>query len=147
MKAALPLLVGHLSGEVSATNIVWARWPGDGALDAEFLFVTDSFNHNVRRIQLWGNTTVNVTTVAGSGEPGYRDGTGLDAEFNRPRGIALRPESRRLYIADELNNAIRIVEVLSGYVRSGIHFEPYRTTSTQVPPPPSHTFLGGCTST
>ena len=47
-----------------------------------------------------------VTTIAGSGQPEFRDGDGIFARFNSPSGLWLDP-SDSLYIADTGNNRIR----------------------------------------
>jgi len=52
--------------------------------------------------------TVTVTTFAGSGTEGYRDGPGAQAQFAFPRGIAI-DGSGNLYVGDGSNNRIRQV--------------------------------------
>ncbi len=65
-----------------------------------FLWVSDSSNHSIRRINLLNGS---VSTVAGSpGSPGNSDGTGSQARFNSPAGIAVEPES----IAQQLERQI-----------------------------------------
>ena len=44
----------------------------------------DDRNHNIRRIDL---ATREVSTVAGNGARGFRDGVGTNAQFYRPWGI------------------------------------------------------------
>ena len=64
------------------------------------LWVVDSGNHTVRRIDLVSGT---VQTVAGeTGTPGAADGTGADARFRSPVGIALEPETQARRIEREL---------------------------------------------
>lgn len=54
------------------------------------LWVADSGNHTIRRINLVSGT---VETVAGNaGRPGTEDGTGAKASFNSPMGIAVETE-------------------------------------------------------
>jgi len=54
------------------------------------LWVADSGNHTIRRIDL---ATGTVRTVAGAaGSPGSVDGTGAGARFRSPAGIAVEPE-------------------------------------------------------
>ncbi len=67
------------------------------------LYVVDGENLTIRRITIAGV----VTTVAGSpGNRGFADGTGSDARFDMPSGIAAA--GGKIYIADTTNAAIRI---------------------------------------
>lgn len=50
--------------------------------------------------------TVSVQTAAGSGKEGHRDGTGINAEFSFPTGLAAGGNGE-VYIADTGNGAIR----------------------------------------
>lgn len=47
-----------------------------------------------------------VSTLAGTGEPGFSDGNASEAKFNGPTGLAL-DSSGNLYVADESNHRIR----------------------------------------
>ncbi|WP_296946370.1 hypothetical protein [uncultured Massilia sp.] len=66
------------------------------------VYVTDTGNAVVRRITPAGL----VTTVAGNGTCGSRDGTGTDAQFCAPRGIALDRRGN-LWVADSGNHTVR----------------------------------------
>lgn len=69
----------------------------------DFLYVSDTANHTIRKITLDGN----VTTLAGKPVAwGTTDGTGKDARFNTPMGLCIGADGN-LYIADSLNHAIR----------------------------------------
>lgn len=70
------------------------------------LFVTDAENHAIRKIDFKAGR---VTTVAGGGEAGFRDGTGTDAKFNQPYGLAIDRQGH-LYVSDSKNRAIRRIE-------------------------------------
>jgi hypothetical protein len=74
---------GYLNA--SATVARYA-FPNDmvEAADAS-IYVTEFQNHTVRRIFPDGS----VTTLAGSGTPGYADATGTNAVFNEHAGIAI----------------------------------------------------------
>ena len=49
-----------------------------------------------------------VTTFAGSGTPGFIDGTKAQASFNYPTGIAISNQGY-LFVADKQNSAVRII--------------------------------------
>lgn len=67
------------------------------------LYVADLSNHTIRRISPTGE----VTTIAGvAGSDGSADGTGSDARFNSPRGIAVDAFGN-LYVTDGGNDTIR----------------------------------------
>jgi NHL repeat/Repeat of unknown function (DUF5648) len=68
------------------------------------LFVTDTGNHTVRRINPISNI---VSTIAGTaGVIGYADGTGTATKFATPKGIT-RDAANNLYVADFINNSVR----------------------------------------
>lgn len=66
------------------------------------VYVVDSEAHRIRRIDKDGV----VSTVAGDGTAGYRDGNAGQAEFYSPRDIAVGRDGT-LYIADWKNHRIR----------------------------------------
>jgi sugar lactone lactonase YvrE len=66
------------------------------------LFVSDGFNHAIRKLKLDGQ----VITVVGNGKPGNNVGQGSAAQLNEPTGLAC-DLSGQLYIADTGNNLIR----------------------------------------
>jgi sugar lactone lactonase YvrE len=66
------------------------------------IYVADTGNNVIRRVTQTGN----VTTVAGSGHPFYKDGRRQQASFKRPVGITLDLHNI-LYISDTGNNMIR----------------------------------------
>jgi streptogramin lyase len=66
------------------------------------VFVADYFNNAIRRVTPAGE----VTTLAGNGTPGYKDGPGAAAQFYAPIGVAV-DRSGYVYVADEGNNMIR----------------------------------------
>ncbi|MEO7173819.1 MAG: T9SS type A sorting domain-containing protein [Flavobacterium sp.] len=66
------------------------------------IYVTDSSNNRIRAIS---NTGL-VTTLAGSGTPGFANGQGTAAQFNTPRAIAI-DLSGNIYVVDYTNNRIR----------------------------------------
>jgi sugar lactone lactonase YvrE len=68
------------------------------------VFVSDIGNNRIREISPDGMTS----TLAGDGLPGFNDGTGTDAEFSSPVGLAI-DGSGNLYVADVGNECIRKV--------------------------------------
>lgn len=73
--------------------------------DGTTVYIADSYNH---RIKALNPATNEVTTLAGSGTPGFKDGIGTAAAFSEPAGLALGPGGQ-LFIADTNNNAIRVL--------------------------------------
>ena len=76
--------------------------PGGASLTPT-LFVADTGNHNIRRMSTSGATT----TLAGSGTPGFVDGSGASASFFSPEGVTFDGSS--VFVADTGNHAIRKV--------------------------------------
>lgn len=86
--------------------------PSGIAARGELLWVADSGNHTLRRLDLRAGE---VTTVAGTaGVPGLVDGAAGAARFYGPRGLSTDGSS--LYVADSGNNAVRRLELASGVV-------------------------------
>ena len=70
------------------------------------LYIADTFNHAIRQVT---NGTIN--TAAGTGIGGFNGDGGQagTARLNAPGGIALDPTGGFSYIADTLNNEIRVI--------------------------------------
>ena len=71
------------------------------------LFIVDTGNHRVRRIERESGI---ITTVAGTGGPGFSGdgGAASDARLHSPSGIAVGP-SGSYFIADRVNGRVRHV--------------------------------------
>ncbi|MDA1276791.1 MAG: immunoglobulin domain-containing protein [Verrucomicrobia bacterium] len=77
--------------------------PDDLTIDAEGnLFVVEHGNHAVRRVTSDGV----VTTVAGTGQAGYGDGSGREAKFFSPVGLAIEADGS-LIVVDSGNQLLR----------------------------------------
>nr|WP_298130585.1 gluconolaconase [uncultured Pseudoxanthomonas sp.] len=100
-------LAGGSEGFIDGTGAAAAfHTPSALARDAAGnLYVADTGNHAIRRITPDGV----VTTVAGTGTPGFRDGPALQAQFNGPIGVAV-DGGGRLYVADTYNDRIRLID-------------------------------------
>ena len=82
------------------------------------LFVADTGNSRVRRVQ-WeaGGKVPVVTTVVGGAGAGFADGPSVLARLSSPRGLAYAPgDPAALFVADEGNSRLRRV-TLDGATR------------------------------
>ncbi|MDR2675978.1 MAG: IPT/TIG domain-containing protein [Opitutaceae bacterium] len=77
----------------------------------ENLYVADTGNHTIRKINLAGaNPVFRVSTLAGmAGDAAWADRNGGAARFHSPRGMVVIGGT--LYIADTGNNAVRAVDL------------------------------------
>ncbi|MEI6950816.1 IPT/TIG domain-containing protein [Paraflavisolibacter sp. H34] len=77
--------------------------PSGIAVDGQgTVYVADLGNHRIRKISPSGN----VSTLAGSGVPGFADGAGSTARFFHPAGLAIDAKGN-VYVADNFNHRIR----------------------------------------
>ena len=109
---------------VAGTGADGAEGDGGPAVDAQLgslegialdplgnLYIADTTNHKVRKVDLAGK----ITTIAGTGEPGFSGdgGPAAEGQLHSPTGVALgRPGTARagaVFIADHGNNRIRMV--------------------------------------
>jgi DNA-binding beta-propeller fold protein YncE len=103
---------------------------GDGNI-----IVADTSNHRIRRITPQGH----VSTLAGTGEKGRRDGEGIVAQFKSPCGVAVDGDGN-VIVADTCNHSIRKitpqgqVSTLAGTGEEG-HQDGDRITSAQFKDP------------
>jgi len=96
------------SGSTDGTNSnARFRFPTAVAVDgATNVYVTDAFNHTIRKMTPVGANWV-VTTLAGlAGSSGSTDGTNSAARFTEPNGVAV-DSAGNLYVADLGNSTIR----------------------------------------
>jgi hypothetical protein len=87
--------------------------PFDVALDrAGNLYLSDTFNHRIRKVEAG-----TITTVAGNGRKGFGGdgGRATDAMLNEPYGIEL-DSGGNLFIVDRLNYCIRRVDASTGAI-------------------------------
>src|SRR5687768_1638916 len=94
---------GYVDGAASLARF---DTPSALAIDAAgVLYVADTGNHVIRRITPDGI----VSTIAGDGVAGYRDGAAAEARFNGPVGVAV-DGAGRIIVADTYNDRIRAIE-------------------------------------
>jgi DNA-binding beta-propeller fold protein YncE len=93
---------GFINGHDS--TVIKFNSPAGVAVDAAGnIYVADCWNHCIRKISPADSLT---TTLAGSGDAGYIDGTGTAARFSCPTGVAV-DAAGNVYVADCRNNYIR----------------------------------------
>ena len=112
---------------IAGTGQVGFTGDGGPALEATFnkphelrfdtvgdLYIVDMVNHAVRKIDM---KTGIITTIAGTGEPGYGGdgGPAVKAQFKQPHSIQFGPEGD-LYICDIGNHVIRKIEMKTGTI-------------------------------
>jgi sugar lactone lactonase YvrE len=104
---------GMVGGTDGPLEMATFNTPSGLAFTDGQLYLTDTENHSVRKIDLAQKM---VTTVAGTFEqPGQTDAVGTDARFQEPEGLAL-DGAGNLYIADTDNNTIRVMALATGAV-------------------------------
>jgi len=77
------------------------------------VYLADTYNN---RIKVLNPQTREVKTLAGTGEAGFKDSTLDSAQFNEPAGLAAA--DGKLYVADTNNNAIRVIDLAEGIVKT-----------------------------
>lgn len=81
------------------------------------LYVSDIVAHVVRRIDADGT----ITTLAGvPGSRGFSGdgGAAVDAALDRPVSLALTPDGGQLFVSDQDNDRVRVIDLASGAIRT-----------------------------
>ncbi len=106
--------IGGYSGDGGQATSAELKSPVAVALDAGDLFIADSGNNVIRKVDL---STGVITTVAGNGTAGYSSngGAATSAELWNPQGVAVDTEGD-LYIANSYNNVVRKVDLSTGVI-------------------------------
>jgi sugar lactone lactonase YvrE len=78
------------------------------------LYVADTENNKIRRINI---PTQAVTTIAGTGDPGWEGdgGPALSAQFRSPSDLACAANGD-IYIADTRNHVVRKIDAVTGII-------------------------------
>jgi hypothetical protein len=74
-------------------------------------YICEREGNAIRRVDAKGI----ITTVAGTGQKGNRDGAGKEAQFNGPKGVRC-DRAGNVYVVDTENHAIRKIDAKSGEV-------------------------------
>jgi sugar lactone lactonase YvrE len=97
-------LIRKITSGVVTTLATSFNHPMGVAVDASGnVYVADSGNHRIRKITSGGVVT---TEAGGSGNPGFANGFGPNAQFFNPTGVAV---GTALYVADSNNAVIRVI--------------------------------------
>ncbi len=119
-------VAGHLDGSPASARfngprgIAWIAPGPPGGLEGQVV-IADSGNHRLRVIGNDGN----VTTLAGQSLTGLIDGTGVNARFSSPVGVAMDPSTGTVVVGDRNNHAIRrataggVVTTIAGIATNG----------------------------
>jgi len=111
------------TGEVTTlltnvTGIVPVLAPGGVAVDgAGNVYVADTGSHRIRKITATGQ--VSILAGSGTGDFGNHDGTGVDAQFHSPSGVAV-DGAGNVYVADTNNSWIRKITATGVVTRFAI---------------------------
>jgi len=81
------------------------------AVDKKAIYVADTGNDVIRKIDI---TTLQTSTIAGTGEEGDKDGPALQAQFNNPGAICT--DGAFLYVLDADNHSIRKIDLAANTV-------------------------------
>lgn len=98
---------GRFAGDQGPATNASLNIPWDVAIDgAGNLYIADAGNNRVRKVDGFGL----ISTLTGTGEDGYAgdDGPAAAAVLNFPWGLTT-DASGRIYIADRVNNRVRLV--------------------------------------
>ena len=84
------------------------------------VYIADTFGHQIRKAAVTippidspsGSPTAVISTIAGAGGFGFSGdgGRATAAKLNSPYGVAWDPKRNQVYIADTLNNRVRVVD-------------------------------------
>ena len=88
------------------------NYPTDVSISSDGLFAVSACNGGlrIRRIVL---STRLVTTLGGDGTGGHVNGVGTNSRFGSPIGISLYSGDSRALVGDNINNRVRLIDMLS----------------------------------
>ncbi|KAL9141056.1 hypothetical protein ABFS82_14G077900 [Erythranthe guttata] len=71
------------------------------------VYFADSYNHKIKKLDL---ASKRVSTLAGTGKAGFKDGAALEAQLSEPSGL-IEAGNGRLFVADTNNSIIRYLDL------------------------------------
>lgn len=108
-----PTEAGYVNGQGSQAKFYRPTAIAFNAADS-MLYIADSHNNVIRRMDSYGN----VTTYAGTGAPGLVNGTLSQAKFDKPVDLVIF--NGVMYVSDSMNNVIRRIDMVNGTVTTYI---------------------------
>lgn len=107
----------RFGGDEGPADRAQLNFPTAVAVDqAGHLYIGDTLNHRVRRVDA---ATRRITTIAGTGRPGFRGDGGLavQASLNEPAALVVSGAGI-LYVADQSNHLVRAIDLTTGLIRT-----------------------------
>lgn len=108
-------LAKRFQGDGGLASKAVLNFPTAVAVDAVgHVYIADTMNHRVRRVDA---ATGMMTTIAGHGQARYSGdgGPAVSAALNEPTALVV-DASGHLYIADQSNNRVRVVDLTTGVI-------------------------------
>ncbi len=102
----------RFAGDEGPATKAMLNFPSAVAVNPEGeIFIADTLNHRIRKVNPTSGT---IHTIAGTGQTKWSGdgGPALEATLNEP--VALAVDGTRLYIADQSNNRIRLLDLETG---------------------------------
>lgn len=96
--------VGGFAGDAGPATAARLRWPGGIAVRSGVVYIADTYNHRIRRINADGT----IATIAGTGVAGLAGdgGPATLAQFAYPQNLAIDPAGN-LLVSSSAENRIR----------------------------------------
>jgi hypothetical protein len=99
---------GDIDGDCEAARF---QHPLGVDVEAGVVYVADTYNNKIKRITI---DSGEVSSIAGSGDAGRKDGPVQQASFYEPGGLSVG--NGLIYVADTNNNAVRSIDPAAGMV-------------------------------
>jgi streptogramin lyase len=87
--------------------------PSGVATDGKFVYVADTGNEMIRKIDL---SNMETSNLAGDGQEGNKDGAAKEAEFSNPGAMCMQGQT--LYVMDADNHAVRKIDLATDTVKT-----------------------------